>query len=231
MSWLFSQALVEEYRVECSLDGELCAQLNCLHTEGRCYASDKTTEYSHLSRYGMTFEPLTENRGEELLTWFLEGFRVKTYHAPETVLVSTEVEVGYGKNKRESFGRFDPSSFSWKTHQLSLFGVLSTFLGPWPRWGTIINMEFFPEDTLEPQLKENEFLLPAPTKSMGKRGWGITSQKKRYSEKLENNALIFGYKPHPSILEWSMGWITTWSRLKPLEMDKCQQWLRSHGIR
>jgi hypothetical protein len=80
-----------------------------------------------------------------------------------------------------------------------------------------------------PQLKENDFLLPAPTKSMGKRGWGITSIKARYSEQLETNARLFGYKPHPSILEWSMGWIPMWTRLVPLEMGKFRQWLNSHG--
>jgi hypothetical protein len=65
---------------------------------------------------------------------------------------------------------------------------------------------------------------------MGKRGWGI-AKKKRYSEQREKNALFFGYKPHPTILEWSIGWPITWSLSVPLETDKFQEWLRQHGIR
>jgi hypothetical protein len=64
---------------------------------------------------------------------------------------------------------------------------------------------------------------------MGKKGWGISNQKARYSAKLESNARLFGYKPHPSVLEWSMGWIVTWTRLQPLAMDKYQQWQQRHG--
>jgi hypothetical protein len=36
--------------------------------------------------------------------------------------------------------------------------------------------------------------------------------------------------PHPTHSEVRMGWPTEWSALKPLEMDKFQQWLHSHGI-
>jgi site-specific DNA-cytosine methylase len=36
------------------------------------------TVFSRLSRFGMTFKPLTESRGEELLTLYLAGFPAKT---------------------------------------------------------------------------------------------------------------------------------------------------------
>lgn len=39
---------------------------------------DKTTRFWNLSRYGMTCKPLTESRGEELLTLFRAGFRART---------------------------------------------------------------------------------------------------------------------------------------------------------
>ena len=34
---------------------------------------------------------------------------------------------------------------------------------------------------------------------------------------------------NPSWVEWLMGWPIGWTDLKPLAMDKFQQWLRSHG--
>lgn len=36
---------------------------------------------------------------------------------------------------------------------------------------------------------------------------------------------------NPAWVEWLMGWPIGWTDLKPLETDKFQQWLRSHGKR
>jgi hypothetical protein len=138
------------------------------------------------------------------------------------------IEADYGKKWRGSLAKWDRDSSSWKTHQLSLFGGLETFSETWPKWGIMRNGECWGQDIAVDQWNASEFGLPAPTKAMGKRGWGIAA-KPRYSAELEANARLFGYKPHPSVLEWSMGWIPTWTRLAPLEMDKFQQWLRSHG--
>ena len=78
MSWLYSQALVEEYSEGNCLDGELCALLSGNPTPQAFLSPDKTTRFWSLSRYGMTCSPLTESRGAELLTWFREGFRART---------------------------------------------------------------------------------------------------------------------------------------------------------
>jgi hypothetical protein len=34
---------------------------------------------------------------------------------------------------------------------------------------------------------------------------------------------------NPTWVEWLMGWPLGWTDLKPLEMDKYQQWLQQHG--
>jgi hypothetical protein len=67
MSWLFSQALVEEYLAGNFSDGEQSAPLNGNPTQQAYCAPDKMTDFSRLSRFGMTYKPLTESRGEELL--------------------------------------------------------------------------------------------------------------------------------------------------------------------
>jgi len=77
MSWLFSQALVEEYLGENFSDGEQSAPLSGSHTQQAYCAPDKMTDFSRLFRFGMTYKPLTESRGEELLTLYLEGFHAK----------------------------------------------------------------------------------------------------------------------------------------------------------
>ncbi len=78
MSWLFSQALVEEYLVDTSLDGEQSAPLSGNPTQLAYCAPDKMTAFSRLSRFGMMYKPLTESRGEALLMSYLAGFHAKT---------------------------------------------------------------------------------------------------------------------------------------------------------
>ena len=82
MSWLFSRALVAEFLADTCLDGEPSAQLSGTPTQLAYCAPDKTTRLSRLSRYGMTFKPLTENLGEELLIAYRAGFHAKTFQSP-----------------------------------------------------------------------------------------------------------------------------------------------------
>jgi hypothetical protein len=78
MSWLFSRVLVEEYLGDISSDGEQSAQSNGSPTPQAYCAPDKMTGFSRLSRFGMTYKPLTENLGEELLMSYLAAFPAKT---------------------------------------------------------------------------------------------------------------------------------------------------------
>jgi hypothetical protein len=78
MSWLFSQVLVEEYLGDISLDGEQSVPLNGKPTQLAYCALDKMTDFCRVSQFGMTYKPLTENLGEELLMSYLADFHVKT---------------------------------------------------------------------------------------------------------------------------------------------------------
>jgi len=78
MSWLFSQALVEEYSQASSLDGEQSAQSSGSHTQQAYCAPDKMTAFSRLSRFGMTYKPLMESHGQALLMSYLAAFHAKT---------------------------------------------------------------------------------------------------------------------------------------------------------
>ena len=77
MSWLFSQVLVEEYLGENFSDGEQSVPLNGKPIQQAYLSPDKMTDFSRLSQFGMTYKPLMESRGEELLTLYLEVFRAK----------------------------------------------------------------------------------------------------------------------------------------------------------
>lgn len=83
MSWLFSQALAEEYSEDICLDGVQFVLLNVMPTAHQFLHRDKTTAFANHSQYGVTFALLTVKLGEELLMSFLEDSRVKTSALPE----------------------------------------------------------------------------------------------------------------------------------------------------
>ena len=78
MSWNFSPVLVAAFLEECCSDTAQSVQSNTTPTPDQYYWPDKPTEHSRLSRFGMTFAPLTEDLGRELLMWFLAVSRAKT---------------------------------------------------------------------------------------------------------------------------------------------------------
>lgn len=144
MSWHFSRALAEAYLAENCSDGEPYAPSKLTPTPEACLSPDRMTDASMHFPSGTISEPLTEIRGEELLTWFQAGFRARISAQPEPELESKENEAGSGVKCIGSFAKFDHVSYSWKTHQCSLFGGLEGFSGTWPRWGTMLGGECFP---------------------------------------------------------------------------------------
>jgi hypothetical protein len=159
MSWLFSQALVEEYLGDICLDGEQSVPLNGKPTQQAYCAPDKMTKFSRLSRFGMMYKPLTENLGEELLMLYLEDFHAKTLAQQERVMDLTESGQECGKRWQGLLAKYDPSTHSLKTVQCSLLGDLNESLQTWPRWGSMRNGECFQQPMLVQITKETEFGL------------------------------------------------------------------------
>ena len=135
MSWHYSRALVEEYSVATCSDGVQSAQLSANPTPQAYLCKDRMTAFSRLSRFGMTFAPLTEPLGVELLMWFQGDSRVRTYQLPGMAPELTASALACGEKWRESSVRYDLDSSSWRIH-LSLFPEDL----PWssvtlPKWG------------------------------------------------------------------------------------------------
>ena len=166
MSWLFSQALVAAYSAGTCSDGEPCVPLSGNPIPQAYCAPDKMTAFSRLSRFGMTYKPLTDALGEELLTSYLAGFRAKTSALPEKALESPENDQECGVTWRELLAKFDPVSRSWKTAQCSLFEDLMSSSPTLPRWGSMRSGELFRRQTLVPPIAETgSGLLPTPLAS------------------------------------------------------------------
>jgi hypothetical protein len=217
MSWLFSQALVEEYLEESCLDGEPSAQLNGNHTQQAYCSPDKMTEYSRLFRFGMMFKPLTESRGEELLMSFRAAFPVKTYPLRGGGKAWKENGQECGKKWHGLLARFDLDTHLWRTAQCSLLEDLNESLQTLPQWGMTVGGELYLLPTLVQTIKEKEsglWLTPStvdiPTRS-------AESMEKRleYRKKIGRNGVGAGCLSEQ--VEWSgkgqpIGYITkeTW---------------------
>jgi hypothetical protein len=191
----------------------------------------------------MTFKPLTENLGEELLMSYREAFLAKTSPLLEKEQELMESEVECGEKWRASFTKFDHDSSSWKTHQCSLLGDLDEFSETWPQWGLMRDGECWEQRTLEQTIRGTEFGLsekmwPTPDANCGARGTQPNWTPKRKSghqaqysinqavRDLEQNN---GGKLNPMWVEWLMGWPLGWTDLKPLVMDKFHCVQQPHG--
>ena len=135
MSWLFSRALVEEYSEAICSDGEQFVQSSGSNTPQAYCAPDKMTGFSRLSRFGMTYKPLTETRGEELLTLYLAAFPVPTFPSQAEAQGLTEKVPQCGITWRGWLAKFDPDSYSWKTAQCSFIEESGECLETFPASG------------------------------------------------------------------------------------------------
>ena len=236
MSWLFSQALVGEYLGDICLDGEPSAQSNGKHIQQAYCSPDKMTEYSRLSRFGMMFKPLTENRGEELLMLYREGFHAKTSLPQEKEQALTENGQECGKRWQGLLARLDPNTLLWKTVQCSLLEDSEQSLEIWPNWGSMRNGECWEQTTPTYLTEENEYgcWLPTPVTSM----WRGASSKRYYKSPDYKGSFLTEWVRmsktcaqyfNPDYLEPIMGFPLKWTELNPLEMHKYQLWQQLHG--
>ena len=159
MSWLYSRVLVEEFLGDISLDGEQSVPLSGKPTQQAYCAPDKMTDFSRLSRFGMTYKPLTDTLGEELLTLYRAGFHAKTSQPLEKGQELMESEAECGEKWRGSFTKYDQDSSLWKTHQCSLLGDLEEFSETWPQWGLMRGGECWEQRTLEQTIRGTGFGL------------------------------------------------------------------------
>jgi hypothetical protein len=182
MSWLISKALmnslyspeqVAEYLGENFSDGEQSAPLNGSPIQQAYCAPDKMTDFSRLSRFGMTFKPLTESRGEELLTLFRAGFHAKTLAQQEKAQELTENDQECGSTWRGWLAKYDPDTSLWRTAQCSLLEDLNESLATLPRSGMTRNGLLWELPMLEQTISEtgsglSQQIWPTPAARDGK---------------------------------------------------------------
>jgi hypothetical protein len=164
MSWLLSQALVEEYSGAICSGGKQSAQSKSTPTPLAYLQPDRMKAFSRLSRYGVTFEHLTADHGAAVLTSFLADFHVRTSVKQEQVPASMVNDQASGRNLSGLLARYDPVTCSWKTAQCSLLEDLEQSLETWPRSGSMLNGVCYLRPMLAPLTYAKEYgSWPTPT--------------------------------------------------------------------
>ena len=256
MSWLFSRVLVEEFLGGSCSDGEQSAQLSGSPTPQAYLPSDKMTAFSRLSRFGMTFKPLTADLGAAVLMWCQEASRAKTSALQAKAQELTENDQACGATWRGSLARFDHATSSWRTAQPSLLEDLGESSVTWPRSGMTANGQCWELPTLGRRINETgSGLWPTPTvcgnynkaglspksgdglatavlkcATPTARDWrsGKASQAThdRNSRPLSEQ---IGGSLNPTWVEWLMGWPLGWTDLKPLATGKSHSAQQQRG--
>ena len=247
MSWLFSRALVEEFGAASCSGGARFVPSSGSHTPQAFLHSDKTTGFSRLSRFGMTFGLLTESRGAELLTWFLGASRARTSRLPGKGLGLTGKEAVFGKRWRGLFLKFNRATSWWRTHQCLFQEDLPRCSLTLPQWGLMLDGALLEPTTLALPTNGSEcgLLDSTPTKVMPVET-NLTEDRIRIlpsgrPRKLSKNGtdgsmnwaqlmLHKGLIPTPELCEYYMGWPIGATALQPLETARFQEWLQRHGI-
>lgn len=167
MSYIFSQALVEEYLGASCSESAPFAPLSLNPTPQAYCSPDRMTAYSRLSRFGMTCAPLTDDRGAALLTWYLEASRARISARQEKEPVLMGSVPASGGKCTVLLARYDLNTSLWRTPQCSLLAGLDVFLGTWPRSGMMRNGWCWERTTWGPRTSENAsgylHMIPTPT--------------------------------------------------------------------
>lgn len=137
MSWHYSRALVEAYSEANCSGTALSALSKTMPTHGMFWSPGKTTEACPRSRSGIMYAPLKETLGAELLTWFQEDSRVRTFPQPERAPESPENGQGFGAKWHELSVKYDLATHSWKTVHCLFPEDLPQSLVTLPKWGTL----------------------------------------------------------------------------------------------
>lgn len=211
MSWLFSLALVEAFSEATCSDGARSVLSSGTPTPRAFLPLDRMTAFSRPSRFGMTFGPLTDALGEELLTWFLADSRARRLAPPPEVLTT-----------RRTFGRKCGELWQMSLPGVSLPRTLrkgQSITRPTTlrRWVTKPKRYPYPRETWVLTTFGRDFgFLHTPTATGN---YCAPSMQKWPSAR--NYKRVFGAVT-PESHEWLMGWPIGWTALQPLETGKSQ---------
>lgn len=155
-----------------------------------------------------------------------------------------------GRQRSMSFAQLDRPTAFWRTSlgcAQRNTDTLGRYSATWPRQGMMLDGECYQHTALEHHIGEIDsgslLIFPTPTVSDCKGGHKVNvimkgerferisqTSGQKFGAKLSAAVwFLFGKRLTPNFSEMMMGWPIGWTALKPLEMDRFQQWRRLHG--
>jgi len=178
MSWLYSRALVVEYLQAKSSAPVRSARSNGMPMPQAYLPRDRMTDYSRLSRSGMTLAPLMGSLGEELLTWYLADSHARTSARRDQAQELKVQDQVCGNKCIELLARYDLNSSSWKTVRSSSSEDLPWSSVTLPRSGMVCNGCVYPQPSVVPIMEEiGSGGWPTPIATEWKNGCGKTGNR------------------------------------------------------
>lgn len=241
MSYIFSRALVEAYLAASYSDSALSAPSSSNPIPQAYCSPGKMTAYSRLSRYGMTYAPLTDDRGVALLTWYREDFLARTFQPREKGSALMGSVPASGGKCTELSMRYDRNSRSWKTHLCLWEEDLPESSVTLPASGMMLRGVCWELTPLDYPITAPDYgFLPTPRACMGTHGisWSRAEQGNHKFNLEDYLAYLYvrsggkhvrGMCVSASFAALMMGWPQKWTSLKPLATDKYRQWRQLHS--
>ena len=169
MTWIISKALMEAYEnshcsqeqaVESSAgncsDGERFAPLNVMPTPHPFWLRDKTMDILSHSRFSAMSASLPAYLGEAVLTWFQGDSLARTSQPPGRAQESKVAEADCGERWLALSMKFDPDTFTLKTHRSLFQEDLELSSVTLPKWGMMCDGELWELATWAHPTSENE---------------------------------------------------------------------------
>jgi hypothetical protein len=214
MSWLFSRVLVVDCLEHSNSVSKHSVLWNWTGTADVFLHSDKMSDsYEIHSRFGMTFVPLTVERGAAELIWSLGDFLAKRSAQRQEGAI---LPMTFGGKCEESWQMSLPGTSSPKTSAPKPLKPLGTNC---PRW--VSKPKCFPylrQTWAQTTYGNGIGYLHTPTT---KANYAAKSMQKWPSARAFVE--VFGVV-NPENQEWLMGFPPGWSDMKPLETGKFQLW-------
>lgn len=229
MSWHYLQEQEAASWAGSSLVGAPSVLLKLMPTAEAFSLPGSETDSSSHSRFGMTSAPSTGSHGPAELTSSAAASPAKTSASQAEGGGLTEPVLDSGFRWPGSFAKYDPLECFWRIRQCSFLGVSVVFSGTFPRWGSVRDGECSALAPLVLHTHENGCSLWPTVCARDFRGIGRSRMERTGSKSGECLPQAIGGLLNPPWAEWLMGWPGGWTELRPLEMGKFQQWLRSHG--
>jgi hypothetical protein len=228
----------ESWQTFC-LDTYLSGLARSKPVRGIYSSTGKKTESCLDSQYGETLPPSTENRGEDLWTFFAVDSPVRMSATKEQTTEqnreSTEIVRDFGASIEGLSKRCSLALSLPRTPRILELADLSESSKTLPVWGMMQDGVVWELATSEQTTRASASgLLPTVLATDWKGGCTAIRKdkgKQRFDQWRDYVKIKFGMTyPHPTHSELRMGWPENWTGSEPLEMGKFQRWLASHGI-